>query len=270
MTFRAAFDLLLDHVGDLPWIVAFDVPALRDVASADLLAGAFHLDDSAALEGCTAIAMSPHGPCLIRNGTMTWVNAPPQAPSQVTLRERYGSWLTLLDVRDPISIGLGHADGFDPVVLVVDQPIDGRATARAVLDREPDISGYELLTACGVRTAGLSRHGDRWIAGFENLLASHLLNGLLAGFGRTFACNRFFLIGAQIDPALETGLIQAGASRVAGARRETLETALRLAQAARKRNLQMLCRGPEPDPGEAMGDLVPLGLMLHALREAAP
>jgi hypothetical protein len=265
---RAAERLLKSLTADLPWIVLFDPVALGRIADPVTLAAAFHLPGPHSLQGCAAVALAPGGACLVSEDAADWLAGRPAPPaaSDASLFAAQAGRIAALHSEAPICLGLGRCDDGTGVALMVNVAGEAQAVAEAALDQPPDTSGYELLGACGVSYGGTARRGKFHVACFENLLAAHLLNGLLAGFSRTFNCNRFFLAGARIDAAVGAGLLQAGAARVAAARQAVHHELLGLAQAARRGALHMTCRPPAPAPAEPMGDLVPLGLLLRALR----
>jgi hypothetical protein len=269
MGFLRTAERLLDSLAaDLPWIVLFDPVALGRIADPATLAAAFHLPGPHSLEGCAAVALAPGGTCLIAEDGADWLAGRPAPPAagDVSLATAAAPRIAALRADAPICLGLGRCDDGTGVALMVNAAGETHAAAEAALDRPPDTSGYELLGACGVSYAGTTRRGAFHVARFENLLAAHLLNGLLAGFSRTFNCNRFFLAGARVDATVGAGLLQAGAARVEAARQAAHREVLLLAEAARRTRLCMTCRPPPPAAAEPMGDLVPLGLLLRALR----
>lgn len=208
--------------------------------------------------------MTAAGTCHVQDGIAQW-HGTPLPPSGQSLSVVYGARLRAAGVADPICVGMGRGDDGGLVVLAVSQDAAGGAIGLSVLDQPPDPHGYELLAACGVRHTGTARLGDVWVVSFQNNLAAHLLNGLLAGFARTGHCIRFFLGGARVDAAIEAGLVQAATARVQAAANIARASARALALAARGGGLRMTCRPPPPRAAEPMGDLVPIGLLARAL-----
>jgi hypothetical protein len=159
---------------------------------------------------------------------------------------------------------------YPPIVMQVQVQENHCGEALAVFAQQPNQAHYELLQAVGVTFLGGEARGTHYLARFRNHLPTHIHAGFLSHFSRTSHCNLFFLQHGTIDASLATGLQQAANHRVAWAGDTGRGAALQLAQQACAHPLPMLCEPPPPAQPFAFGDLVPLGLLLRALRTTAP
>ncbi|WP_148219511.1 hypothetical protein [Azospirillum sp. B510] len=218
------------------------------------------------------VALTPAGPILApsEEGALTAADGSALAePDGPTLADAYGPRLDHLDHQGTVCVGLGRLAPFGPVVLAVTGDASGEVVGAALFDAIPTGRHFELLGACGVRFLGAERRDGQVVARFGNTLSRHVLSGLLAGFSRTGACNRFFLRHADIDADLERGLVAAGHARVGAGRRTALATLIGMAATARRSPLAMTCRPPPAEAPHPYGDLVPLGFAACALAAAA-
>ena len=181
------------------------------------------------------------------------------------LADRYADLLAIVEAGAADCVGLGQVEGHGPVAMAV-TVVAGRGTARAVFEHAPSCRHFEMLPAVGVSHLRQEMVGTRALVRFENRLSEHLLAGLVSAFARTHHCNLFFLRHGEVDPQLEAGLIEAGEARLRVAVRVLQASAVRAGIDARAGGRAMTCLPPPPQAPFPYGDLVPLGILLRALR----
>jgi hypothetical protein len=256
----------------IEWLVAFDIASMRAVADEPFLRAAYFIPDSVPLVPEGAIVLTSAGRGLLSANAVTpyWTDATPWPCLRLgatSLLAAYGERLSLLAPDDDVfCIGLGQTSAMPPVAMTVSGRGGGEAVARAALDTAPETAGYELLAGCGVSFVGARAVGNHHVATFRNRLSAHFTAALGSAFARTAHCNLFFLRGARLDDGLTTGLIHAGAARIAVAGALVEAQAIALAISARQSTPRMTALSPCPSAPLPMGDLVPLGLLLRALR----
>jgi hypothetical protein len=279
-----ARDLLGTLPADLDWLVAFDLHALRQVADEAVLRAAWFLPEDAPMPEQGAAVLTSAGTAVMARGAAApayWSGeAPwPAAAGAPSLLDVFAERLAVLGEGNLLCIGLGHGDAGQglpapPVAMTVEALPGGEGLARAAFDRAPDTLDYELLAGCGVRFEGSAPTGRFHVACFRNRLSAHLTAALGSAFARTTHCNLFFFRGGLLDERLVEGLARAGEARLQVGLASAKVAAVSLALAARRAPMSMTAIAPPPEPPMPMGDLVPLGLLLHALRatsgDAAP
>lgn len=201
--------------------------------------------------------------CLLHGGQLQ-----PGSTQDLSLLDRYCCLLEALPAHEPDCLGLGKKPDLPPVLLHVVVK-DGYGQAQAIFHRKPSQHNYELLRAVGIEYQGGYSAKSGFVAFFRNRLPTHLHAGSLAGYTRTGNCNQFFLNHGEIDPSLESGLIQASKSRTTWGRETGLGAAGRLGSLARQVCLAMTCQPPPPQKRFGYGDLVPLGFLLKALNQSS-
>lgn len=257
--------------GSLAWAVLFRTRALRALIAAEQFAPMFGLPADANAAGSLCIALTSAGACLAlaEEGPWLWPSGAPPRDAGAGVADRFAERLALLAPSENADcLAFGRLPGRPPVVMAL-AVADGVATAEALFEEQPPQDDYDLLAAVGVRALGGEPRRGHWCARFANRLGDHLHSGMLAGFARTANCKHFFLNHGHIDETLKTGLLEAAAARVADGLNRATATAIGLALAARRAELAMTCLPPAPQPSYPFGDLVPLGLLAHALRGVA-
>jgi hypothetical protein len=272
MTFQENMQAVLARLpSQIEWLVAFDIASMRAVADEAFLRAAYFIPDNVPLapEGAVVLTSAGHGLFSANAATPYWTDATPWPCLRLgatSMLAAYGERLSLLAPDDDVfCLGLGQTGGKPQVAMAVSRLGDD-AVARAALDAAPDTAGYELLAGCGVSFAGARAVGNYHVATFRNRLSAHFTAALGSAFARTAHCNLFFLRGVRLNAALTTGLIHAGAARIAAAGALVEAQAIALAIAARHAPARMTALSPCPAPPLPMGDVVPLGLLLRALR----
>ncbi|HEX5454144.1 MAG TPA: hypothetical protein VFX06_10145 [Stellaceae bacterium] len=256
----------------LEWAAIFNLNDVLAIAPATIVRQMFFLPEGQDVAPYSHIALTAAGGVLaprLEGALCRPEGGAPIAPAagEDTLRDRYEALLRPLSWDDAMCLGLGRAAPFPPVAMAVER-LEDHAVATAVLAARPSTAHFELLEACGVRFLGCDQEGNFFRARFRNALDVHLFSGMLAAFGRTGNCNRFFLRHADIDAQLAAGLIGAGRARVAAARAGAYAVLARLAAEARRGPLAMTCVSPGAAPAP-YGDLVPLGFLARALAASA-
>ena len=264
-------DLLRAFPAEIEWLVAFRLGAILPHAAGAVPAEAIFLLESGRLRPDDAYAvLTASGRYLVdetgaaRPGDAV---APPLHPPATGggLADRHAELLAMVEAGSADCVGFGQAEGHGPVAMAVTIR-DGTGSARAAFERPPSCRHFELLPAVGVDHLGHEAMGDRTLVRFENRLPEHLLAGVVSAFARTHHCNLFFLRHGEVDPQLEQGLIAAGEARLRLAVRVLQAQAVRAALDARGGDRAMTCLPPSPRAPFPYGDLVPLGLLLRALR----
>ena len=264
-------DLLRAFPAEIGWLVAFRLQAILPHAAGAVPAEAIFLLEPGRLHRDDAYAvLTASGRYLVDAAGATRPGdaaAPPLRPPPpgAGLADRHAELLALVEAGSADCVGFGQVEGHGPVAMAVTIQA-GRGSARAAFARPPSCRHFELLPAVGVDHLGQETVGDRTLVRFENRLPEHLLAGVVSAFARTHHCNLFFLRHGEIDPPLEKGLIEAGEARLRLAVRVLQATAVRAALDARSGDRAMTCLPPPPQAPFPYGDLVPLGLLLRALR----
>jgi hypothetical protein len=254
----------------MPWLVLFRLEALRPLADEAILRRMFALPEQIDLEGHSHVILTSVGPLVAPVGSSQLEHVYQGMPKRTvtaaeSLYARYRERLAVLPAREPDCLGVGHLSGHEPVALHVN--VDGiAADAHAAFAAEPSRRHYELLRAVGVEFVDGRWLDGVYLARFRNHLGCHILAGALAGFSRTDHCNQFFLGGGRIDQSLEQGLLAAAGDRVARGHIRALAALAFLADHKQRRPLALICQPPPPAPPHEYGDLVPLGIVLAALR----
>jgi hypothetical protein len=259
---------------DLAWLVAFDVSALREATDDDVLRAAWFLPAGTELPDGAAVVLTSAGTAVVArghaephywSGEASWPVA-----DGMSLFDRYRDRLEHLGQDGVLCVGVGHAADGPPVAMTVGRSAgagpNAAALVRAAFDTPPDTEGYELLAGCGVRYEGTRPSGPFHVATFRNRISAHLTAALGSAFARTENCNYFFFRGARLDARLQEGLIQAGEARLRTGAAMAQISAVNLALVARRMPMAMTAVPPPPEAPQPMGDLVPIGLLLHALR----
>ena len=255
----------------LDWAVLFRLEVLRPLANDARLRQMFMLPLDTALDGISHAVLTSAGGCLAARDIPGLRSPHSDTPLSVvaageSLMERHAGLLSAVEVDAADCLGLGQEGDASPVLLHL-RVADGRAEGTAVFRTEPSGQHYELLRAVGVEYLGGSTEGEIFLARFVNRLPAHLDSGALAGFARTLHCVQFFLQQGEIDAALERGLLEAMRARVVSARARGLAELRRLALAAIGKPLSLVAHPPDGPPFD-YGDVLPLGIILRALREA--
>jgi len=253
--------------GHLEWMVVFDRARLCQWSDAAEQRAMFHLPADTALDRVSAVVLSSAGKCLVRDGALDWLVA--EAPTaQQSLAERYQQVLAPLSLAGVHCIGVGELPGHPPVAMRVVIDENGFGDGEAVFAEPPCGTGYGWLKAAGVDWLATEPLDIGCLVRFRNHLPTHLRNGALAGYSRTQHCNLFFLQHGRLDRSLDAGLRLAARARL----RDGLpQLHARLCNAVETVCVSGVAMHTRPPPGEAacaMGDLVPLGLAVAALRTA--
>ena len=262
---------LLDQISaSVEWVVAFRLTAVTQCATGGLAPElVFLLEPGARRPSDEFVVLTARGrylaeaDCRLRPGDHVTPALAPLVGDSVA--HRYAPLLDSLPVGQADCVGVGALDGAEPVAMAV-KIVDGLGAATAVFARAPTRCHYELLPAVGVRCQSVQTANGQTVVRFENRLPEHLLAGLVSGFARTHHCNLFFLRHGAIDAELEQGLLAAGEARLKLAVRVLQATAVRAGLDARAGGRAMTCLPPPPQAPFPYGDLVPLGLLLRALR----
>lgn len=265
--------MMLDQVlqqlpGELDWMVVFDRDRLSRWSDAAEQRAMFHLPDDTSLDAVSAVVLSSVGKSLLRDGVLDWLIADAPAVSQ-SLAERYQPVLAPLTLDAAHCIGVGKLPGMPTVAMRVVIGDDGFGDGEAVFAESPSRDGYGWLKGAGVDwlgTEALPSGGYR--VRFRNHLPTHLRNGVLAGYSRTQHCNRFFLQHGRLDAPLAAGLQLAARARLSDGLPQIRERLCNAVSAVCASGVAMQTRPPPGEAPGAMGDLVPLGLALAALRTA--
>lgn len=265
---------LLSLAGRLPdsleWGVLFRTHALAQFISNKQLVPMLGLPAGVDVAGSVAVALTSAGKCLDfgDHQPLRWVGDAPAA-SGGSIALRHARQLSLLSsAQQADCIGFGQLPGMAPVVLSVAVIADA-ALAEALFGSAPPQDHYDLLAAVGVCHLGGESCGPWWRARFRNRLGDHLRAAALSAFARTAHCNLFFLHHGRIDARLEAGLLAAAEARVAHGRGVATATAIALVLAARRTEMAMTCVPCLGLASYPFGDLVPLGLLAHALAGAS-
>ncbi len=262
---------LLDQISaSVEWVVAFRLTAVTQCATGGLAPElVFLLEPGARRPSDEFVVLTARGrylaeaDCRLRPGDHVTPALAPLVGDSVA--RRYAPLLDSLSMGEADCVGVGALDGAEPVAMAV-KIVDGLGAATAVFARAPTRCHYELLPAVGVRCQDVQTANGQTVVRFENQLPEHLLAGLVSGFARTHHCNLFFLRHGAIDAELEQGLLAAGEARLKLAVRVLQATAVRAGLDARAGNRAMTCLPPPPQAPFPYGNLVPLGLLLRALR----
>jgi hypothetical protein len=257
----------------LEWMVLFNLSAIRQLATEEIVRAMYHLPMDTDLNAYSHVVLSSAGRFLAsadRSQLIEAVSGESYTRAEVdeSLFDRFAQQLALFPVDEADCLGLGKLDDYAPVLLHIKIQA-GIGHAQAIFDRSPSEKHYELLRAVGVNFLGGESKQGYYLAQFQNRLPIHIHAGILSHFSRTAHCNLFFLQHGTIDPPLEQGLLQAAAGRIAWARNLSIKAVTELAQAAEGESLAMICQSPPPNSPFPYGDLVPLGFLLKALNTAA-
>ncbi len=262
-------EILWSLPATLDWMVLFDLATFRALTEDATIRRMYGLPKDAQLGPYSHVVLTSDGVMLAPRTGSSLVDSDgsPVRPagSSGSLYDRFANELALVPVEQGDCLGLGQSNSSSPVALSVTVE-SGYGAATAVFEWEPSREHYELLAAVGVEYLGGYQDGAHFIARFRNRLADHIGAGLLAQFTRTGHCTQFFLQHGVIDPPLESGLNKALNARVAHARNLTLDAARTIARRACAETLALTCRPPAPARPYPYGDIVPLGLLLRALR----
>ena len=257
----------------LEWMVLFNLQTMGQITEAETIRAMYHLPPDLDLTPYSHVVLTNIGRFLAEDiGTDLIEPVVGQrlskATSETSLAQRFAEQLALFEVDTADCVGLGQIDMYSPVLLhiVVE---NGVGQAQAVFDQAPSTQHYELLQAVGVKFLGGTQQETYYLAKFQNRLPVHIHAGILSHFSRTGHCNLFFLQHGDIDPPLETGLLQAAQGRLQWGHQRSATALATLAQTACQQMMPMLCQPPLPDRPFWYGDLVPLGFVLRGLKVAS-
>jgi hypothetical protein len=138
--------------------------------------------------------------------------------------------------------------------------------ATAVWPATPCRQGWALLPAVGVRPRSVIERGGHAVARFSFDLVRHLRAGQAAGFTRTDVCNRFFLSGGRVDGPMTASLLGEGEPLLTEARAAAVSLLSRQVVRFCHDGLAMRCRPGGADAPYPLGNTVPVGIALRALR----
>jgi hypothetical protein len=257
----------------LEWMVLFNLSAVGQITTAETICAMYHLPLETALEPYSHVVLTNQGRFLASQTDHQLVEAISGEiwncdRTPASLGDRYSQQLATVSVDEADCLGLAQESPFAPVLLHL--RLEGHyGKAQAIFAQEPSFEHYELLQAVGVKFLGGELRQDYYLAHFQNRLPTHIHAGILSHFSRTAHCNIFFFRHGNIDAELESGLLQAAHVRVQWAKKQSWTKLIELATLACERSLSMTCQPPAPEPAFAYGDLVPLGFVLLALRQAA-
>ena len=255
---------------EVEWLVAFRLAAILPDAGSVPAEAIFLLEPGRLRPDDAYVVLTSRGRYLVdetgvpRPGDAMAPPLRPPAPG-AGLADHYAGPLGIVEAAAADCVGLGQTEGRGPVAMAVTIEA-GRGAARAAFRHAPSCRHFELLPAVGVDPRGQETAGDWTVVRFENRLSEHLLAGLVSAFARTHHCNLFFLRHGEVDPQLEAGLIEAGEARLRVAVRVLQASAVRAGLDARAGGRAMTCLPPPPQAPFPYGDLVPLGILLRALR----
>lgn len=251
------------------WAVVFRIQSLLQQSSSNQCAAMLGLPIDIGIENFAAVALTSLGKATVRDAQGPWTGVAPERPlpgSNATVAARLAERLALLyDCENADCVGFGQLPDSSPVVVAIAIDRYGLAKANALFDREPSWRGYDLLPAVGVHPQGGEWRRGFWCAQFTNQLGDHLQSAELAAFSRTLHCNLFFLQHGEIDDHLEAGLLSAASARTRHRFQTAATAAVNLILTARRNELAMTCVPPAPQSPFPCGDLVPMGLLVHAL-----
>lgn len=254
----------------LEWMVLFNLSAIRPLTNDTTVRQMFFVPEDIELDTYSHVVLTSQGrflaPCqglslVDPSSDRIWSTLAPEA----SLKNRFSTQLALFPINEADCLGMGEKSPFPPVLLHL-QIQSGYGEAKAIFEREPSQAHYELLQAVGVKFLGGYHQDSFYVAQFQNRLPVHIHAGILSHFTRTGNCNEFFLQHGAIDAQLEAGLLKAAESRVTWARNLYLKAAAKLAQQACHQTMAMTCQPPPPAQPFPLGDLVPLGFLLKALK----
>ncbi|MCF2970437.1 hypothetical protein L1047_04405 [Synechococcus sp. Nb3U1] len=262
---------------DLEWMVLFDLAAVRQLASDEVVRAMYFLPEDLDLDPFSHVILSSEGRLLAPQAVGPLREAETGAPTSLSgiplsLGEQFAERLAWVPVDEADCLGLGEQLPYAPVLLHL-RLAQGVGQAQAIFDQAPSQEHYELLRAVGVEYLGGDPHPKGYVAHFRNRLPVHIHTGILSHFERTTHCNQFFLQHGQIDPILEAGLLEATTRRMGWGQRQGSQAVQALAVRVVQQPevpLSMRCQPPLPDRPFDYGDLVPLGFLLRALKTTNP
>jgi hypothetical protein len=235
----------------LDWAVAFDAAVLRRVLDA--------ADLDAMLRPQPGIAINETALVALTSAGSHFESSNPR-PVPGSILNRFAAELDLVPSGSSICVGVG-GEGDDKVLVQV-----AGEEAVAVWRHPPEPRGWGLLPAVGVQPSSVATVGEHTVVRFSFDLGMHLRAAKAAAFARTDGCIRYFLGGGRVEGTLALNLLGDADTRLGNVRRRTIA---RLAEQVVRfcdEGLAMQCRpggGKAPHP---LGNTVPLGLALYALR----
>jgi hypothetical protein len=249
----------------LDWAVLFRLSATRKFTNDSAIRKMYYLPDDLDLEPFSHVILTSAGKFLAPGAAeMLHPVQPdlPTTPGEGSLLDSYEHLLNRFPVDEADCLGLGTKAPWPPVVLFL-QARTVQSEAMALFRKEPDRTHYELLRTVGVEYIGGGASNGLFVARFRNNLMMHFQAADLSGYSRTGNCNDFFLQHGEIDPSLESGLLQATQVRIQHGATRSIAAAALLARRACRERLPMICQPPAPEQPYPFGDLVPSGFLLR-------